>query len=145
MFICGNVLIYIFYLLQVFTNNGSPTIHDAVYQSQFDLNFDLTNFVTNFDPNSCNPISIPIPVTKLRSQFLPSISIPANIHLYSLNLTYILRNPLTVLESRTTSYICLLRNSQQNKCADKIYITGICMRNPLKFCLWNPLTFWNIF
>ena len=59
--------------------------------------------------------------------------------------TYILRNPLTVAESRTTSNICLLRNPQQNKCADKIYVTGICMRNPLKFCLSNPLTFWNIF
>ena len=33
--------------------------------------------------------------------------------------TYILRNPLTVAESRTTSYICLLRNAQQIKCADK--------------------------
>ena len=54
-------------------------------------------------------------------------------------------NPLTVAESRTTSYNCLLRNPQQNKCADKVYVTGICMRNPLKFCLWNPLTFWNIF
>ena len=29
------------------------------------------------------------------------------------------------------------RNQQQNKCADKIYVTGI--------CLWNPLTFGNIF
>ena len=55
--------------------------------------------------------------------------------------TYISRNPLTVAESRTTSYICLLRNPQQNKCADKVYVTGICMRNLLKFCLWNPLTF----
>ena len=59
--------------------------------------------------------------------------------------TYILRNPLAVAESRTTSYICLLRNPQQNKCAEKTYFTGICMRNPLKFCLWNPLTFWTIF
>ena len=48
------------------------------------------------------------------------------------NSTYILRNPLTVAESRT-SYICWLRNPQQNKCADKIYLTGICMRNPWKF------------
>ena len=55
--------------------------------------------------------------------------------------TYILRNPLTVAESITTSYICLLRNPQQNKSADEVYVTGICMRNPLKFCLWNPLRF----
>ena len=61
------------------------------------------------------------------------------------NSAYILRIPLTVAESRTTSYICLLRNPQQNKCADKIYVTDKCMRNPLKLCLWNPLTFWNIF
>ena len=30
------------------------------------------------------------------------------------------------------SYICLLRNPQQNKCAGKIYVTGIFMRNPLE-------------
>ena len=58
---------------------------------------------------------------------------------------YILRNPLTVAESRTTSYICLLRNPHQNKWADKAYVTDICMRNPLKFCLWNPLIFLSIF
>ena len=46
-----------------------------------------------------------------------------------------LRDPLSVAESKTTSYIFLLRNLQQNKCADKIYVTGICTRNPLK--LWN--------
>ena len=57
--------------------------------------------------------------------------------------TYILRNPLTVAESRTTSYICLLRNPQQIKCADKNYVTSICTRNPRKSCKWNPLTFWN--
>ena len=55
--------------------------------------------------------------------------------------TYFLRNPLTVAESRTTSYTCLLRNAQQNKCADKIYVTGISMQNPLKFCLWNESTY----
>ena len=62
--------------------------------------------------------------------------------------TYILQNPLTVAEFRTNSYICLLRNPQQNKYADKIYVTGICMRNQLKFCitsfetcLWYPGTY----
>ena len=59
--------------------------------------------------------------------------------------TYIFQNPLTVAESRTTSYICLLRNPQQNKCADKINVTSICTRNPRKFCKWNPHTFWNMF
>ena len=59
--------------------------------------------------------------------------------------TYFVRNPVTVAESRTTSYISLLRNPQQNKCANKIYVTGICTQNPLKFFKWNPLTFWNIF
>ena len=70
MFIRGNVLLYIFYLLQVLTNNGSSTKYDEFYKSQFDLNFDLTNFVTKFDPDSSNLASIPIPVTKLRSRFL---------------------------------------------------------------------------
>ena len=51
-----------------------------------------------------------------------------------------------------STYSCGIRNPQQNKCADKIYFTGICMRNPLKCfcgihlrfgtyfktCLWNP-------
>ena len=32
-----------------------------------------------------------------------------------------MRNPLTVAESRTTSYFCWLRNPQQNKCDDKMY------------------------
>ena len=67
------------------------------------------------------------------------------IHLQFADSAYILRNPLTVAESRTTGYICLLRNPQQNKCADKIYLTGICMRNPLKTCLRNLLTLWNKF
>ena len=66
-------------------------------------------------------------------------------HLHFADSTYILRNTLTVTESRTTSNISLLRNPQQNNCAEKINATGICMRNPLKFCLWNPLTFRNIF
>ena len=56
-----------------------------------------------------------------------------------------LRNPLTSAESGTTSYICSLRNPQQNQCADKIYVTGLCTRNPLKFCRMNPLTFWSMF
>ena len=59
--------------------------------------------------------------------------------------TYILRNPFTIAESKTISYICLLRNPKQKKCADKIYVTGICARNPLKFCYWNLLTLWNVF
>ena len=49
------------------------------------------------------------------------------------------------MESRTTSYISLLRNPRCNKFADKIYVTGICTRNPRKFCKWKPLTFWNTF
>ena len=59
--------------------------------------------------------------------------------------TYILRNPLTVAESRTTSYNCLLRNPQQIKCADKIYVTSIYTRNPRKSCKWKPLTVWSMF
>ena len=31
-----------------------------------------------------------------------------------------------------------------SKCADKIYVTAICTRNSSKFCMWNPLAFWNI-
>ena len=56
-----------------------------------------------------------------------------------------LRIPLGVAESRTTSYICLLRNPQQVNCADKNYIASICTRNPREYCKWNPLTFWNMF
>ena len=59
--------------------------------------------------------------------------------------TFIFRNPLTIAESRTTSYICLLWNPQQNKCADKICVTGICTRNPRNFCKWSSFTFWNMF
>ena len=56
-----------------------------------------------------------------------------------------LRCSLTAAESRTTRYNCWLRNPQQNKCADKIYVTGICTRNPRNFCKLNLLTFWNMF
>ena len=65
--------------------------------------------------------------------------------------TYFLRIPLAVDDSRTTSYIRLLRNPRQNKCADIIYVTLICTRNPRKFvsginlhfgtCL--NISFWN--
>ena len=75
------------------------------------------------------------------SEFLYSLRIP----LTFADSTYILRNLLKVAESRTTSYICLLRNPQQIKCADKIYVTSIFTRNPSKSCKWNPLTFWNMF
>ena len=56
-----------------------------------------------------------------------------------------LRNPITFAESGTTTYIRSLRNPQQNQCADKVYVTTISTRNPLKFCKWKPLTFWNMF
>ena len=52
----------------------------------------------------------------------------------------ILRIALTFSDS---NYI--LRNPQQIKCADKIYVTSICTRNTRKCCTWNPLTFWNMF
>ena len=53
--------------------------------------------------------------------------------------TYNLRNP----EQLAIFACCGIR--KKNKCAYKTYVTGICMRNPLKIFLWNPLTFWNIF
>ena len=120
--------------------------------------------------NQCSKTCLWIPLTMVKSLLLNStlleIRIPAQLSIvhmqvqyeqssestYSLrnpltfaDSAYILRNPPKVAESRTTSYICLLRNPQKNKGADKIYVTSICMRNPLEFCLWNPLTFWNIF
>ena len=56
------------------------------------------------------------------------------------------RFPLTNAESRTTGYICSLRNPQQIKCAEKIYVTSICTRNPRKSCKkWKLFTFWNMF
>ena len=58
--------------------------------------------------------------------------------------TFILRNPLTFAESKTTSYFCLLRNPQQINSADKIYVTSICTRNLRKSCKWSSLTFWNL-
>ena len=81
----------------------------------------------------------------------PHFVFTCGFHLHFADSTYILRNPLTVAESSTTSY----NKPQQGKCADKIYVTDICMRNPLKFvsgvhlyfgtylktCLWNPGTY----
>ena len=53
---------------------------------------------------------------------------------------YILRNPLTVAESRTTSFFHWLRKPQQNKCAVKYFFTGV--TDVLKR---NSLTFQNLF
>ena len=39
----------------------------------------------------------------------------------------------------------LSKFKRQNKCADKLYVTGVCTRNPQKCCRWNPVTFWNKF
>ena len=58
--------------------------------------------------------------------------------------TYILRNPLTVVESRTTSYICLLRIRNKFKVPRKftlqVYVRGIHLQfgTCLNTCLWNP-------
>ena len=60
---------------------------------------------------------------------------------FGIYLLYILQNPLTVAESRTTSYIRFLRNPQQNKCAVKLNATGVFTRNPQTICKWSPLTF----
>ena len=63
---------------------------------------------------------------------------------------YILRNPLTVAESRTTSFIHWLRKPQQNKCAVKYFLQGLQMflrgihshfKICLEICLWNPGTY----
>ena len=76
-------------------------------------------------------------------------------HLHFVDSTYISQNPLRVSESRKTSYFCLLRNPQQNKCAHQIHVTGIFTRirsnfvsgihlhfgTILKTCLWNPGTY----
>ena len=116
--------------------------------------------------NQCSKTCSWIPLTMVNSLLLKSalleIRIPAQLliaHMqqssettYSLRnpLTFadsacILRNPLTVAETITTCYICLLQNPQQNKCTEKIYVRGICKRNPLKFCLENPLLFETYF
>ena len=58
---------------------------------------------------------------------------------------YICGFHLHFAEPRTTSYVCLLQNPQQNKSADKIYVTSMYTRNPRKSCRWSPLTFWNMF
>ena len=82
-------------------------------------------------------------VSGIRILFADSTYI-CGFHLDFADSTYILRNPLIVANSRTTSYICLLRNPLQNKYADKNYITGILTPNLRNFCRWKPLTFWNI-
>ena len=51
---------------------------------------------------------------------------------------------LKFTEPATTTYIRSLLKPQQNQCADKICVTAVCTRNPLKFCMWNPLIFWNM-
>ena len=76
-----------------------------------------------------------------------------------------IRNPLKVCGKSSNLRIPLtfcgnhlhLRNSKQlaifgcckirkkNQWAGKYYVTVICTQNPLKFCKWNPLTFWNMF
>ena len=48
-----------------------------------------------------------------------------------------LRKVLTFAETGSTTFIRSLRNPQQNQCADKIYVTGICTRN--SFTFWNML------
>ena len=117
--------------------------------------------------NQCFKICSWIPLTIVKSLRLNSISANASsvkkikflksfkvcgFHLQILRVpltfadsTYISRNRFTVAEFKTTSHICLLRNQQQVKCADKVYVTIICTQNPRKSCKWNPLTFWNMF
>ena len=103
--------------------------------------------------NQCFKVWSWIPLTMVKSLLLNSASAYANsvINKFLNSSTVcgfrlqILRISLTVAESRTTSYICLLRNPQQIKCAHKIYVTSICTRNPRKSCKWNPLTVWNVF
>ena len=45
----------------------------------------------------------------------------------------------------TRCCVSLLRNPRNNRCADRIYITGVCAPKPLKCCKWNQFTLWNKF
>ena len=69
---------------------------------------------------------------------------------------YILRNPLTVAEPRTTSYICLLRNSKKKTNVPTKFTLQVFVREIhenfvigihihfetcLKICLWSPGTY----
>ena len=53
----------------------------------------------------------------------------------SCGLRLILRNLLTVPESKVTSYIRSSRNPQRVECADKFYFTCVFTRNPRKFSI----------
>ena len=121
------------------------------------VNVFILNTLKHQNPNTSNDSSTKLWKEKIkfnkrgkRKLYLEKISTHLHLRIPHTNFadpltfadsTYIIGNPLSVAESKTTSYICFLRNPQQNKCADKIYVTGICIRNPLNFCLWNPLIF----
>ena len=49
--------------------------------------------------------------------------------------TYILRNSLTVAESRKTSYVRLLQNPRHKKCIDKISARGLFVRGSTEVLL----------
>ena len=102
--------------------------------------------------NHCSKTCSWIPLTKVKSFLLNSAlleirtpALPFSCSFASSALSKI-QNPFTVAESanlcgfhlqfaesKTTSYIRLLRNPRHNKYADKIYVTLKCSRNPRKF------------
>ena len=120
--------------------------------------------------NQCFKICSWFQLTIVKSLLLNSAMLEIRIPAVAFNCSYAtlllskIRNPLSVcgiqFNLRIPPTFCAiqlqLRNPKQlaifvccgihdNKCADKIYVTLICTRNPRKFCKWNPLTFWNMF
>ena len=96
-------------------------------------------------------LQVESPICKFIPHFVYSFHIYLRFPVTFVDSTYILWIPHTFcgihleLRNPSISYICLLRNSQQNNYADIVYITGNCTRNPQNICKWNPLTFCNMF
>ena len=59
--------------------------------------------------------------------------------------TYNLRNPLTVAESRTTSYILMLRESANKQMCRQFLRYRYWYAESTEMFWWNPLKFWNMF
>ena len=118
------------------------------------FNCSYASLVTNIILNLLTVCVIRLHLRNPPTNFADSTYI-CGLHLHIVKITYILRKPLTVAESRATSYICLLRNPQQNNVSTKftlqIYVCGIhwnfvCRIHLhfgtfFKICLWNPGTY----
>ena len=100
----------------------------------------------------CFQICLWIPLTIVKSLLLISSLLKIRIPALTFNCSYAtsvinkIQDPLTVCGFHLhLRFPLTFAEKMTNKCADKIYVTIICTRNPWKFCKWNPLTFSNMF